>query len=67
MDDVTGHYRARVWFGEHVLAEYRGDEAQARRYAAAMERRFAGCRVTVDLAGQDTEAPRERHWAVSVW
>jgi len=37
-----------VWFGEHVVADYRAEAELAERYAAAMSRRFAGLRVTND-------------------
>jgi hypothetical protein len=40
--------RVRVWFGEHVIADYRAEPALAERYAQAMSRRFAGLRVTND-------------------
>jgi hypothetical protein len=40
--------RVRVWFGEHVIADYNAEPALAERYAAAMQRRFAGLRVTND-------------------
>jgi hypothetical protein len=39
----------RVWFGEHVIADYRAEPALAERYAQAMSRRFAGLKVTNDL------------------
>jgi hypothetical protein len=38
----------RVWFGEHVIVNKTADEALANRFADAMERRFAGLRVTND-------------------
>jgi len=44
----TGRNRVRVWFGDHVVCDYRGDAEHAERYAAAMSRRFAGLRVTND-------------------
>jgi hypothetical protein len=36
----------RVWFGQHVLAEYQADAALAARYAAAMGRTFTGVTIT---------------------
>lgn len=45
----TERRRVRVWFGEHVVADYRADRALAERYEQAMKRRFAGLRVTNDL------------------
>lgn len=44
----------RVWFGEHVIAQYKAEPGLAARYAHAMARRFAGLRVTNDLV---TAAP----------
>ncbi|WP_328996929.1 hypothetical protein OG394_25565 [Kribbella sp. NBC_01245] len=41
----------RVWFGEHVIAQYVADAPLAARYEQAMRRRFAGLRVTNDLLG----------------
>jgi hypothetical protein len=38
--------RVRVWFGDHIIADYRAEAELADRYAAAMSRRFAGLRVT---------------------
>jgi hypothetical protein len=40
--------RVRVWFGNHVVADYRAEAELADRYAQAMSRRFAGLRVTSD-------------------
>ena len=44
--------RVRVWFGEHVIAQYVAEEPLAARYEQAMRRRFAGLKVTNDLLGQ---------------
>ncbi len=43
--------RVRVWFGEHVIAQYVADAPLAARYEQAMRRRFAGLKVTNDLLG----------------
>ncbi len=46
--------RVRVWFGEHLIADYRGDAEDAARYEAGMRRRFLSLRVTnepADLVG----------------
>lgn len=40
----------KVWFGEHVIAEYIAEPATAIRYQAAMTRRFARLRVTIEPA-----------------
>lgn len=39
----------RVWFGQHVIADYTAEPELADRYAAAMGRRFAGLKITNDL------------------
>ncbi|MFG1912417.1 hypothetical protein [Kribbella sp. NPDC048928] len=62
--------RVRVWFGDHVVADYRAEAELAERYAAAMSRRFAGLRVTSDpLPEQDPgpgrKLPGERLWEVA--
>lgn len=51
-------YRVRVWFGTHVIADYIGPKAVAERYEIAMQRRFAGLRVTNDLIGAPRVEPR---------
>ncbi|MFB6724833.1 hypothetical protein ACFCV3_31950 [Kribbella sp. NPDC056345] len=43
--------RVRVWFGEHVIAQYIAEPALAARYEQAMRRRFAGLKVTNDRLG----------------
>jgi hypothetical protein len=40
----------RVWFGHHVIAELTAPAPAASRYAAAMERRFFGLRITNEPA-----------------
>jgi hypothetical protein len=42
--------RVRIWFGEHIIAEYTAEPETALRYQAAMTRRFASLRVTIELA-----------------
>lgn len=42
--------RVRVWFGEHVIADYTAEPADALRYQAGMARRFASLRTTVEPA-----------------
>lgn len=42
-------HRIRVWFGEHVIADQTFDAEHAARYAAAMDRRFPGLKITDDL------------------
>jgi hypothetical protein len=59
----------RVWFGEHVIADYRAEPDLAERYAHAMSRRFAGLRVTNDPLPQATRLPEplpsETLWTVA--
>ncbi|MEU4291163.1 hypothetical protein AB0E63_23305 [Kribbella sp. NPDC026596] len=62
--------RVRVWFGDHVVADYRAEAELAERYAAAMSRRFAGLRVTSDPIpdadpGPVRKLPGERLWEVA--
>ncbi|WP_112236869.1 hypothetical protein [Kribbella monticola] len=46
----------RVWFGEHVIAEYTDEPEAALRYQAAMTRRFASLRVTIEPTVRDVDA-----------
>jgi len=60
-------HRVRVWFGEHVIADYRADEKSADNYRDAMQRRFAGLRVTKDPLlpdGPTDRLPGERLWGI---
>ncbi|MDX2972359.1 hypothetical protein [Kribbella solani] len=42
--------RVRVWFGEHVIADYTAEVADAIKYQAGMTRRFASLRITLEPA-----------------
>jgi hypothetical protein len=42
--------RVRVWFGDHVIADYTAEPATAMKYQAGMTRRFASLRVTIEPA-----------------
>ncbi|TCC01676.1 hypothetical protein E0H45_40015 [Kribbella soli] len=44
--------RVRVWFGEHLIADYVSDPDSAATYEAAMRRRFVSLRVTNDPAAR---------------
>lgn len=61
--------RVRVWFGEHVIADYIAEPALAERYAAAMDRRYAGLKITNDpvplTAAPKDPLPSERMWDVA--
>lgn len=48
----------RVWFGEHVIAQYVADAALAQRYAEAMDRRYAGLKITNDPVPVDSPDAR---------
>lgn len=59
--------RVRVWFGEHAIADYHAAPEKAASYAAAMQRRFAGLRVTTEPMpttepGPDLPLPGDRLW-----
>jgi hypothetical protein len=67
---VTQRRRVRVWFGDHVVADYQAEADLADRYAAAMSRRFAGLRVTSEpIPPSDPspgrKLPGERLWEVA--
>lgn len=70
-DDPAGpqRRRVRVWFGDHIVADYRAEADVADRYAAAMSRRFAGLRVTSEpipaLDPGGVSLPGERLWEVA--
>jgi hypothetical protein len=58
-----------VWFGDHVVADYRAEAELAEDYAVAMSRRFAGLRVTKEPIpdcdpGPARILPVERLWEV---
>jgi len=60
--------RVRVWFGEHLVAEYLADPQSAARYAEAMRQRYAGLRVTCEgtrppVTGKSL--PNERLWGLN--
>lgn len=55
--------RVRVWFGEHIIADYTAEPAEAIRYQSGMTQRFAGLRITVEQvtpAADEDAATRER-------
>ncbi|UPK73787.1 hypothetical protein MU582_15265 [Nocardioidaceae bacterium SCSIO 66511] len=65
----TGQQWIRVWFGNHVLADYAAEPAVASRYADAMRQRFMGLRVTSDPLPVGKRAaeplPSERMWEMT--
>ena len=62
--DTSAPRRVRVWFGEHLVAEYVASRAAADAYTSAMTQRFAGLLVTVDdeVSGRERPMPCERLW-----
>lgn len=58
--------RVRVWFGAHLLHDYRAEASAAASYAEAIGRRFGGLQVTVDTEVSDDLAPLpcQQLWAV---
>ena len=52
-----GRRRVRVWFGSHVIADYRADAELAERYVAAMAWRFAGLRITNEPVPEPDDEP----------
>jgi hypothetical protein len=61
---LPSRQRVRVWFGEHVIADHTAEPAAAVEYHAAMTRRFAALRVTIEPTtppagpGAASEGPR---------
>lgn len=47
-DAPAGAQRRRVWFGAQAICTHDASPAQARAYADAMARRYAGLRITID-------------------
>ena len=60
--------RVRVWFGRFVIADYVADAEHAERYAEAMDKRFAGLKITNEPVAEPTEPgrplPPERLWDI---
>lgn len=56
----------RVWFGQTVVAKYQAMPEPAAAYAAAMDRRYSGLRITNDPAPANgpelRRMPGERLW-----
>lgn len=63
---MPGDRVVRVWFGSTVVARYSAAAEAAADYAAAMDRRFPGLRISDDPAlPEDAELrrmPGERLW-----
>jgi hypothetical protein len=46
---ATEQRHVQVWFGSHVIASYTAEPALAERYAAAMDKRYPGLKITNEL------------------
>ncbi len=59
--------RVRVWFGEHLLHDYRADADAAAEYSAAIGRRFAGLQVKLDseVTEELQPLPCEQLWTLT--
>lgn len=67
--DTLERRHVQVWFGANVIASYTAERALADRYAAAMDRQFAGLKITNDpvpaALPQAQRLPSERLWDVT--
>lgn len=56
--------RVRLWFGPHLIHDYRAAAEAAESYAEAMGKRFAGLTVTVDseVSHELPPLPCEQLW-----
>lgn len=63
---LSAERRVRVWFGPHLLRDYRAEASAAEGYAQAIGRRFEGLEVTVDMEVNNdlTTLPCEQLWSV---
>lgn len=59
-------HRVQLWFGQHLLREYRAEPTAATEYAKAMGLRFPGIMIKVDRAAVDglVHLPCEQLWTV---
>jgi hypothetical protein len=66
-DDARDELRVRVWFGPHLLHDYRAERTAANSYAEAIGRRFAGLSVTVDgwVSDDLQQLPCEQLWTLT--
>jgi len=66
-DQASDDRRVRVWFGSHLLHDYRAGAEAAGLYAEAIGRRFAGLEVTVDAEVSDDlpALPCEQLWVLT--
>ncbi len=65
--DQVRELRVRLWFGPHLLHDYRAGAEAAERYAEAIGKRFAGLRVTLDSAvtADLSPLPCEQLWTLT--
>jgi hypothetical protein len=65
LSTASARCRVRLWFGQHAIADYTAPPQLAQRYAAAIQRRFAGLQVTIDSCDLgDRHLPTEHWWEV---
>lgn len=58
--------RVQLWFGPHLLHNYRAGAEVAEEYAAAIGRRFGGLKITIDREATPdlTPLPCQQLWDV---
>lgn len=57
MSTTIERHWVRVWFGEHVIAQYSGDREHAEHYVRGMTRRFPGLKITDEVVPLTGERP----------
>lgn len=65
--ESTGECRVRLWFGPHLLHDYRAGAAAAEAYIDAIGKCFGGLRVTIDseVTEDMTALPCEQLWSLT--
>ena len=63
---IAPELRVQLWFGPHLLHNYRAGAEAAEAYAAAIGRRFAGLKITIDseATAELSPLPCEQLWGV---
>lgn len=66
-DERPADRRVRLWFGPHLLHDYRAGADAAAEYAEAIGRRFAGLKITIDAEVSDDlpPLPCEQLWGLT--
>lgn len=68
-DDNQTLHIVRLWFGPHMIGQYRAHPENAQRFAAEMPYTFHGLRVTVSRAAPHQRLqrlPERRLWSLTV-